>query len=67
MRFKLIDPKNDADVLGGPVTEDNVYLRAYGHPIEGERAVRELAVGESTLLKFNLSGTQGVYRCVRLE
>ena len=79
MMFKLTDLKTEGDVLGGPVSEDNVYLRAYGkvlptieidahgNYVEVMKRHTELKVGESILMDFNLSGSLGTYRCTRIE
>lgn len=65
MKFRIIDPKNDSDVLGGEVSEENAHLtvnmsnRAKDH--------RTLNVGESMIAYFHCSGTSGVYRVLRTE
>lgn len=67
MKFKVLDPKNDEDVLGGEVSEDNVYIRTYGVPLKGEKRPVDLAIGETTMVRYSLSGTRGVYRIARTE
>lgn len=67
-RYSIQDPKNNEDVLGGPVGEENVYITTYGGPVEkGGKEPAELEVGESVLRRYSLSGSTGVYRVVRLE
>jgi len=54
-------------VLGGDVGEGNVYITTYGTVVRGEKAVSDLAVGESTLKRYCLSGSRPtVYRILRL-
>lgn len=68
MRFKLLSTKDDSDVLGGAVSEDNPYIRTYSEPVNpGDKAPLALDVGESVLRRYRLSGSVGVYRVVRIE
>lgn len=67
-QFVLKDPKNDEDCLGGPVGENNVYIASYGAPVnKDDKHPKDLAVGESVLRRYSLSGQSGVYKVVRLE
>lgn len=63
--FKVIDPATNEDVLGGAVSEDNVYIRVYARVCDGHKRIADLDVGESSQCKYSLSGTQGVYLVVR--
>ena len=68
MKFRIIDDKNDSIVLGGDVTEDNVYVRTYGALLPGEKLPTDLQVGESTRKRYALSGQKPtVYRILRVE
>lgn len=70
-KFKLVRQggrNEDEDVLGGPVTEDNVYIKTYGSRLEGQKPVAELEVGEGSLHRYKLSGQKAtVYKIVRVE
>lgn len=67
-KFKLVRPGTDEDVLGGAVTEDNVYVKTYGSRLTGEKSVAELEVGEGSLHRYALSGQKAtVYMIVRVE
>ena len=64
-KFKLCNLK-DEDVMGGALSEDNVYIRTYGSALPGQKSALDLAEGESTLYRFRLSGQTGTYKIVRL-
>lgn len=67
-KFKLVNPGTDEDVLGGAVTEDNVYIKTYGSRLADQKPVAELEVGESSLHRYKLSGQKAtVYQIVRVE
>ena len=65
--FRLIDDRDESEPLGGPLTEGNAYIAAYPKPIEGHKHPLKLDVGESSVCKYNLSGTRGVYRVYRID
>lgn len=66
-RYMLRDTATNEDVFG-PVGPDNVYLKTYGIPVNlHDKKVEQLEVGESTLKRYSLSGSSGVYRVVRVE
>lgn len=66
--FKLVKPGTDEDVLGGAVSEDNVYIRTYGTRLKGEKPVADLEVGEGSLHRYKLSGQRAtVYKIIRVE
>lgn len=62
--FAVIDDKDESNVLGGEISGDNVYLRVYPKVIDG-KPLSELEVGESSICRYNLSGSSGVYRVKR--
>jgi len=67
-KYKLVVPGTDTDVLGGAVSEDNVYISAYGSRLDGEKPVSDLTVGEGSLHRYSLSGQRPtVYKIVRVE
>lgn len=67
-RFKLVDPATEYDVLGGTVDEGNVYVRTYGRTLAGYKPAGELAVGESALREYALSGQKPTtYKLVRVQ
>lgn len=65
--YRIRHPEKDGEDVMGPVGEDNVYINAYGVPLPGQTPVHQLKVGESTLVKYSLSGTTGTYKVIRLE
>ena len=65
MKFRIIDPKNGSDVLGGEVSEDNAHLAI--NMSTWAKDYRTLNVGESMIAYFYCSGTSGVYRVLRTE
>lgn len=66
--FRILDDRTGETVLGGDVSGENVYIRTYGTIVEGEPAVDSLAVGESTLKRYALSGGKPtVYRILRVD
>lgn len=65
--YNILAPHTGENVLGGPVSEDNAYIRAYPRVLAGRKAINALAVGESTLAEYSLSGSKGVYRIVRID
>ncbi len=65
--FRVLDG-NDSNVLGADVGIDNVYIRTYGSIVRGEKAIDDLAVGESTRKRYALSGQKPtVYRILRVS
>lgn len=65
--FRILDGKDDL-VLGGDVSEDNVYVRVYGSTLRGEKRPTDLAIGESTRKRYALSGQKPtVYRILRIS
>jgi hypothetical protein len=67
-RFRIIDDRDGSSVLGGDVSENNVYIRTYGALLPGETPIADLAVGESALKRYALSGGKPtVYRVLRVE
>ena len=68
-KYEIIDDKDGSNVMGeGQVVyEDNAYIAMYPVPVVGQKPVKDLAVGESTLQTYNRSGTRGVYRVTRVE
>lgn len=66
--FRLIDDADGSVVLGGDVSERNVYIAAYGSVLPGEKLPGELEVGESTRKRYALSMTRPtVYRILRVS
>jgi len=65
--FKIYDRKDGEDVLGGPVSEDNAYVRAYAKPLVGQKPPLSLEIGESSRCAFSLSGGYGEYTIIRVE
>ena len=67
MTFNLVKDGTNEVVLG-PVSEDNVYIRAYGSVLAGYKLPKDLAVGETTRVRYSLSmGKPTVYMVVRTE
>lgn len=66
MKFYTITDKTDSDVLGGPVSEHNVYISAYADPGLGKHP-RDLEIGEHTWCTYSLSGSKGTYKVTRIE
>lgn len=56
-QFVIRDHKGE-DVLGGQVSEDNVYIRTYGSVEAGCKPPSELAIDETTRKLYALSGQQ---------
>jgi hypothetical protein len=55
-------------VLGGPVDEDNVYIKVYPVRLKGEKPLQQLEVGESSFCRYNLSMQDpAVYRVTRVS
>jgi hypothetical protein len=54
--FRLQSLTTAEDVLGGAVTEDNVFIAAYGSVLPGYKHPSKLGVGETTRKKYALSG-----------
>ena len=67
MRFVILKTSDDSNVMGGELSEDNVYICAYPKPIKDNKHPTKLAVGESSLCEYSLSGSKGVYRVVRID
>lgn len=66
--FRLIDDSDGSTVLGGDVSEHNVYIAAYGTPLPGEKLPGDLQVGESARKRYALSMTRPtVYRILRVS
>jgi hypothetical protein len=66
MLFKILDG-HDSDVLGGAVSEENVFISMYGVLIEGKKPV-DLAVGESCRMRYHQALSQPtVYKVLRVE
>ena len=66
--FKLVRTYDDADVLGGEVEEDNVYIKTYGSVLPGHKLPADLEVGETTLKEYRLSGEKPtVHKIVRVS
>lgn len=65
--LKMDDDRDDSEPLGGPLTESNVYVAAYPKPLDGQKHPLKLEPGELSLCKYNLSGTSGVYRVLRVD
>jgi hypothetical protein len=68
-RFRLTDPKNDADIMGGTMGLGNPYVVGYSKAVnEKDKQPKDLEIGESVLRIYSLSG-QGphTYRLVRVE
>lgn len=64
-RFRLLD--GFEDVLGGDVSEENVYIKTYGSVLAGEKLVSELAAGEHTFKRYALSGQRPTtYKILRV-
>lgn len=63
-RFSIQTTDTGADVLGGPVSENNAYICCY--PKVTGKPIADLAIGESTLAEYSLSGSHGFYRIVRV-
>lgn len=66
-QFSIQTTDTAHDVLGGSVGEGNVYITAYPSVLPDNKAISALEVGESTLARYSLSGSSGVYRIVRVE
>lgn len=64
MRFKLIKTGSQSDVLGGPVSEDHVYLSIYAQ--YEDRRHTDLDVDEWCHCTIRLSGEKGAYTVVRI-
>lgn len=66
--YRILDDRDGSDVLGATVSGDNVYVRAYGRLLHGEKRPEDLLVGESTRKRYNLSGQRPtVYRILRVS
>jgi len=67
-RFRLVDPKTNADVLGGAISIENPYVLGYSRAVrDTDKGPRDLEVGESVLRSYSLCGSHGTYLLVRLE
>ena len=64
-KFTVVDGKGE-NVLGGAVSEDNVYIRAYPKLVDGPKLL-DLKVGEESVVEYNLSGSKGTYYVRRVE
>jgi hypothetical protein len=64
-KFRIIDPKDGSNVLGGDVAENNAHLEMNMN--EGRDKFKLLNVGESINCKFHCSGTSGYYKVLRVE
>jgi hypothetical protein len=67
MKFEIVEPGTNRNVLGGTVGEDNAYINTYGAPRPGQQPPLKLAVGESSLVTYHLSGSTGTYEVRRVE
>jgi hypothetical protein len=63
--FRIIDPNNDSDILGGEVSEDNAHLTICMS--QSAKNHRMLNAGESMIAYFSCSGTYGYYRVQRTK
>ena len=73
MKFVIVEPgtpvfiedgvPSTSGILGGTVSEGNVYISTYA-VYEDVRAT-ELEIGERTRATYNLSGSKGTYDVVR--
>lgn len=68
-RFRILDTATDQDVLGEyTFPYDNPFVSLYGVPLRGNRHPRDLAIGESCLQQYAVSGqAPGVYKILRVE
>lgn len=66
-RFNIVKP-GTAEVVHGfeNLPLKNVYLSTYGRRLRGQKALRDLVVGEGSLHRFSLSGTAATYCIVRV-
>lgn len=67
-KFKILDG-NDSDVLGGVVSEDNVFISVYGGDIIEGKLPADLEIGESCRRRYNMSPgrKQAVYKILRVQ
>ena len=66
MKFKVINTYDNADVLGGAVSEDNAFVQLYAS--YHDKHYLDLKVGESCLATFKMSSqTPVVHKVVRVE
>lgn len=63
-KFKLLDLKNESDVLGGEVDRDNAALLTIS---SSTKPIDDLVVGETAVVHCMGSGTQGDYQIVRVQ
>ena len=66
-QFKLVDDRDGSEPFGSEIAEGNAYIAAYPVPIKEHKHPLTLDVGESTICRYSLSGTKGVYRIVRVR
>jgi hypothetical protein len=64
-KFRIIDPKDGSNVLGGDVTENNAHLTI--NMSECRDKYRMLNIGESITCRFHCSGSTGYYKVLRVE
>jgi len=67
MKFEIVEPGTNHNVLGGAVSEDNAYINMYGAPRPGQRPPLKLDVGESSQVTYHLNGKTGTYEVRRVE
>lgn len=67
-RYTVTDPKNDSDILGGPVSDRNAYIAMYPSPVDrdGKHPLR-LDIREHVVCKYNLCGSTTIARVTRIE
>jgi len=64
--FNIVKPGTN-EVAIGPITMDNCYIASYPSIRKGDKAVRDLEVGEHSEAVYNLSGSKGTYWIVRIS
>lgn len=63
--YRMYAVGSDVDVMGGPLSEEDVYVKTYGVVVVG-RHPRDLDVGESCTKEYALSGQRPTrYRITR--
>lgn len=67
MKFRIVKPGTNEDVMGGTLGLNNVYISAYAEIDVPNKMPRDLEIGEHTVATYRLSGTKGTYWIVRVE